>query len=67
MAGAEPGSGPRFEELNDGKYATWSSYYRAYLISRELWQPIASSRPEPCEAQDARDRKDALALAQIQL
>lgn len=67
MAGAEPGSGPRFEQLNDGNYATWSCYCRAYLISRELWQPIATSRPEPREEQDAWDRKDALALAQIQL
>lgn len=67
MAGAESGIGPRFEQLGDGNYATWSCYCRAFLISRELWLPISTSRPESREERDTWDRKDALALAQIQL
>lgn len=67
MAGVEPASGPRFEHLGDGNYATWSGYCRAYLISRDLWLPVTTERPASKEDQDIWDRKDVLALAQIQL
>lgn len=62
---------PQFEQL-DSNYIVWSGYCRAYLVSRDLWSVVKEARPEAANVSDdgadhAWDRKDALALAHIQM